>query len=141
MRKFAALALPLALLVSSAGAATLQTGVKLRVNPAVGRPNTTFQLEFKAPTGSGDTERQGLITLTGPSGSDCVSHETLRMPTGLSGSPDHVKLAPTGGQPWCSGTFHGVVEETIRPHCTPGRACPMFIAIVRVGHFQFAVRQ
>ena len=133
--------LSLLLFVGSAGAATLQTGVQLHVTPAAGHPHTTFQLVFTTPTGSGDTDRQGLITVRGPAGSGCVSSETVHMTTGLQGSADHVKLAPSDGRPWCVGAFHGVVEETVRPHCRPGRACPQFIAIVRVGYFRFTVRR
>jgi hypothetical protein len=37
------------------------------------------------------------------------------------------------------GTFQGQVDETIRPRCAPAQACPMFIALVPIGHFRFVV--
>lgn len=144
MRKVAALAaaaVSLAVFVSGAGAAALQTGVKVRVAPAAGGPRTAFRLEFKTPPGFGSSDREAVVTVSGPGGGGCVSSEAVRLTEGLPGSADHLTLAPGEGRQWCAGTFRGTVQETIRPHCGPAQACPMFIAIARVGHFKFTVRR
>lgn len=142
MRKLAALAaLSLLLLVSGAGAATLAPGVKLRVTPAVGHRHTAFELEFTTPPGFGSSDREGLISVRGPGGAGCVSSETMNLVAGVPGSGNQVKLVPTDGRPWCVGKFQGTVEETVRPHCGPAQACPMFVTILRVGHFRFTVRR
>jgi hypothetical protein len=61
-------------------------------------------------------------------------------PVAAPGSEVVVRLRPAGGRGWCVGTFAGRVEETIRPRCQSGQMCPMFIALVPIGHFSFVVR-
>ena len=42
---------------------------------------------------------------------------------------------------WCSGTYHGQVEELARPVCPRGQACPAFVALLgTLGRFSFVVR-
>ena len=139
MKTAALAALVLAIAVSGASAAVVQGGAPLRVSPGAGHRHTTFRLEYTVPARlSGDTSSES-ISLSGPGGVGCVSSESVHEQAAPNDQVA-VQLRPTGGRPWCVGTFQGEVEETVRPHCGPEQMCPMFIAIVPVGHFRFVVR-
>jgi len=126
--------------VSGASAAAVPLGATLRVTPKAGHPNSTFRLEYLAPGRYGGSVTADSITLTGPGGVGCVSSESVHEQVAAPGADVLVALRPTGGHRWCVGTFHGQVEQTVRPRCGPAQVCPMFIAIVPVGHFHFVVR-
>ncbi len=142
MKTAALVALVLAILVSGASASVVQPGASLPVTPKAGHPRSTFRLQYTAPSkGFGNDTSAGSITLSGPSGTGCVSSESVHEQVAMPGSEVLVALRPTGGRPWCVGTFHGQVDEMLRPHCGPEQVCPMFIALVPVGHFRFVVRR
>ncbi|HEY2657876.1 MAG TPA: hypothetical protein VGI55_19000 [Solirubrobacteraceae bacterium] len=141
MKTAALAALVLAVLVSGASAAVVEPGVSLPVTPKTGHPRSTFRLRYTAPSkGFGNDTSASSITLSGPGGTGCVSSESVHEQVAGPGSEVLVALRPTGGRPWCVGTFQGQVEETLRPHCGPEQVCPMFIALLPVGHFKFVVR-
>jgi len=120
--------------------AAVTLGVPLRVSPAAGHPRSTFRLQYVTPERSGVEATTDLVTLTGPSRVGCVSSESVHEQVLTPGAQVLVRLRPTGGRPWCVGTFRGEVEETVRPRCAAGQMCPMFIALLPVGHFRFVVR-
>jgi hypothetical protein len=141
MKTAALAALVLSVAVSGASAAVVPLGTPLRVTPKTGHSHSTFRLQYITPARRfGGDVTTDLITLTGPGGVGCVSSESVHAQPAAPGSPVLVALRPTGGHPWCVGTFRGQVEETVRPSCGPAQMCPMFIAMMPVGHFQFVVR-
>jgi hypothetical protein len=139
MKTAALAALVVAFAVSRASAAPIEGGLSLHVSPTVGGQRTTFRLDYREPGGFASETRADSIALTGPRGVGCVSTETLHERMTAPGSEVVVRLRPTSGRAWCAGTFQGQVDETIRPRCGPAQVCPMFIALVPIGHFRFVV--
>jgi len=130
------------LLAAASGASAAQPlgGKSLHVSPAVGGPRATFRLDYREPgAGFAGDITVDAVNLTGPSGAGCLGSESVHQQAD-PGSEVVVRLRPTGGRDWCLGTFRGQVDETVRPRCGPAQACPMFIAIMPVGHFRFVVR-
>jgi hypothetical protein len=128
-----------------AGAQVPLGGKKLTVTPARGGSSTRFVVQFSTAyrTGTTASEIRAIeVRVSGPRGAarGCTDSPTVPVSVRVPGL-QRVTLSP--GAPrarWCLGTFSGSVEETIRPNCRPGLACPQFIAIEPLGTFSFVVR-
>jgi hypothetical protein len=139
----------LALGVSAAGGLALARAAvspsRVVVAPAAGVPATVFVVSFKAPERTGNygaTERHDLLRASAPSsGRGCVTNVNLRTPDARKGHHVRVLLAPRrlGGR-WCSGVYHGQIEELETAVCPRHELCPTFV-ILRgtVGRFAFRV--
>jgi hypothetical protein len=68
----------------------------------------------------------------------------MALPAAAAGSTVRARLVPghVGGR-WCTGTFRGVITQTVSVTCGsgPAVACPMLvIAPQTIGRFHFRVR-
>ena len=117
---------------------------RITVKPSTGQARTHFVIGFTAPqktTGEIGTLRQYEISAGGPARHGCQSFVYATVGAKRDGARVSTELIPTGSSPWCAGTFHGRIVETMRPVCDPAKACPEFIAIVRtIGKFSFHVK-
>jgi hypothetical protein len=132
--------LSLAALTGAADAST----PRLTVKPSHGVRSTRFGLEFSVPNGSGvngslrNEYRVSASNSTHVRG--CVRSGTWGVPPAKPHARVRVTLNPTAlGGKWCLGMFHGTVVDILTPVCRPGTECPLFIALLHVGHFVFQV--
>ncbi len=143
---------------ASADAAPTAT-VAATVKPGKGTPSTRFVVRFQAPqsTGvAGNTRVQYAVDASlrsHPKG--CVSSISATVDHADAGSLVGVKLNPrSAGGRWCSGRFHGKIEEFVSTVCVgcPGPpgvlcaelACPassILPAPETIGKFAFRVRK
>ncbi len=132
----AACAAPVASSASSSGS------LHVTVKPGVGTARTHFAVGFRpqASGTTGSTYSRYAVEASGRSGKGCSSSAVAVAPSSPAGQLVRVTLRP--GNPsgkWCRGSYAGRVEETIRPVCSFGKACPLFIAVLTVGKFSFRV--
>ncbi len=120
------------------GAATASSAKRLKVTPSSGTSHTAFVVHLaKAVQLSSGDSISVQATREHPAG--C---RPFGATVGTTSAGTHRKFrlgAPARG--WCAGTYSGTVDETIRPTCEPGQACPQFIALTRLGSFRFTVRR
>jgi hypothetical protein len=146
-RQIGVLAAAVVAAVAWAGVATAQVpigGKHLTVTPSHGTPSSRFVVNFTTTTTTGTTGGTIRTMMIRASGSNhAPSGCTNRIEQGVNirrAGAQHVGLsAGSSGAHWCRGTFSGVVQEEIRPNCTPGTACPEYIAIETIGSFSFTV--
>lgn len=115
----------------------------ITVTPSYGSSHTQFVVRFRAPlsTDGGDSRFEHYaVAASGPSERGCVSNTGTVVPPVAKGQLVTVRLDP-GGQfhAWCRGAYHGTVTRTVRPACGFREICPMFIAVLPVGKFEFRV--
>jgi hypothetical protein len=142
----AVLALVVIPTATRARVATSLHSVPVHVTPAIGSPETSFLLSFRAPerTGRyGSSQRHDTLTAAAQAPSrGCIAAVDLRLPDARAGALIRVRLAPRhlGGR-WCTGTYRGGIAELQTPVCAPGKACPAFILLRGVlGRFSLSVR-
>jgi hypothetical protein len=129
-------------------ASTAPVLTPVHVRPSTGGPRTRFSVSFRAPaqTGTiGQVRRWDVLTATGPSRARCVSHVQMTLPASAAGSTERARLVPGSGTAhWCTGTFGGVIRQTVTTICGGGGAklmCPMLLIHPRtVGRFRFVVK-
>jgi hypothetical protein len=151
--------------VPAALAVAATNAVPITVKPKAGTAHTKFVVSFKAPAatdGTSATHRYSVSVLnsttastgatgsTGPTGttvptgssspSGCVSTAGRQIDSATQGQRLNVSLKPRASKGWCTGLFKGTIKETTTPKCSPGQACPDYIAISTVGTFRFRVR-
>jgi hypothetical protein len=139
----------LAVIATAAAAfavAAAASSPKIAVKPSHGGTKSRFKVSFVAPD---TTSITGVIRRTytvqatnARSRAGCTSEAAVSVTNAVAGSRVRVKLARTAG-PWCRGTFHGRIDEFVRPMCGPPvlAVCPMFMSqLRRVGTFKFHVR-
>jgi hypothetical protein len=115
------------------------------VTPLTASLNTVFVVSFRAPERTGlygSSERHDLLTASAPaSKAGCIRMLDVRVPDARAGANVRVTLAPRrlGGH-WCTGTYHGRIEEVQTAVCPRGRLCPTYV-LVRgtVGRFVLKV--
>jgi hypothetical protein len=117
----------------------------VRVTPSRGYPSTTFRVSFTAPARTGrvgGTRSTDVVTATGPHGpKGCVDGADTGLGASRAGQRLTATLAPAAHRSrWCPGAYTGRVDMTTRPVCQPGRMCPQFVAVRRIGSFRFVVR-
>jgi hypothetical protein len=115
------------------------------VTPARGSFSTAFVLSFRAPerTGSyGSSQRHDLITASAPAAAaGCITTLHVRAPDTRAGSNVRVTLASRklGGR-WCTGIYHGRIEEVQTALCQRGAPCPTYFQVRGiVGRFALTV--
>jgi hypothetical protein len=142
----AALALAVISTGTGAPATTRLSSAHVRVTPAAGFPNTTFVLSFRVPerTGRyGSSQRHDTLTASAPTTArGCVATFAVRVPDARAGAYVRVPLAPgrLGGR-WCTGTYHGRIEEFQTAACPRGELCPTYILVRDIfGRFALEVR-
>lgn len=112
------------------------------VTPTVGSPKTAFRVSFRAAqrTGRfGSLTRHYVVRASGPTGvNGCVSAVSKNVPASPAHSQIRVKLTPGRGN-WCSGAFHGQIEEVQGPACSKGKACHVSL-LYKVGRFKFRAK-
>jgi hypothetical protein len=121
----------------------------VKVSPASGTPTTVFAISFRTRDAADpSTGRYYAVGVNRPAaggrgcttfaGQTVVSERAHARVTVLL-SPGPSVLAPPPH--WCSGTYHGDVEELQRPVCGPGVPCPQYIVLLRrLGNFSFRVK-
>ncbi len=134
--------------VPAALAAAATSSIRVTVTPKAGQTRTKFVVSFKAPAstdGSSTTHRYTVSASTSSgastnSASGCVSTASKAITSATAGERVQVKIKPGSSGAWCTGTYKGLVRETTTPKCSPGEACPMYIAIATIGTFDFRVK-
>jgi hypothetical protein len=131
---------------TAARVATRLHAVHVRVSPATGSPQTTFALGFRAPERTGrfrSIQRHDTLTAAAQTPAHgCIATVAVRVPDARAGAQVRVSLVPgrLGGH-WCTGSYHGRIEELQTPVCPRGKACPAFILLRGVvGRFSLIVR-
>jgi hypothetical protein len=120
--------------------------VHIRVTPSAGAPTSKFVVSFRAPDRTGrygfSERRYELSASVSTNRRGCIPIAEEQLP----GAPAHAHVRVTldprhfGGR-WCSGEFHGQVEEIQAPVCPQGRLCPAFVLLLgTIGKFKFKVR-
>lgn len=119
---------------------------RVDVSPSTGGPVTMFAIRFRAPDRTGrkaGSERRYLLSVSGPANEqDCLDGADRALPFSRAGARVKALLDPRhlGGR-WCTGTFHGRVEEIRTLVCPHGTACPRFVELLgTIGRFRFTVR-
>jgi hypothetical protein len=143
-RGVVAIAVVLTVALASAAQAS---GPKPRVSPGSGGRRTEFTVSMRVPSPAireGGIDRRYSVSASGPSGSGCVSSDSVQVDNTGARSRVRVTLSANPGR-WCRGVFHGQVTEFISPVCGPPIrtrvVCPMWLAAPRViGRFRFRVR-
>jgi hypothetical protein len=117
------------------------------VTPATGSSSSSFVVSFRAPerTGRyGSSQRHYLLTASAPVSAPaggCITTLNIRVPDASAGANVRVRLAPRklGGH-WCTGTYHGRIQDIQSAACPRARPCPTY-ALVRgtVGRFALKV--
>lgn len=144
MRWTGLLALAVAAIVASTAAAAVgrtRPGPAVTVSPATGTAQTRFVVSFVAPGQTGPVgDRRYVIAASGVSGGGCDSTPAGDAAPAARARMVHVALVPSG-EGWCSGTYHGAVDEIAMPACRARMVCPLYIVVVRrIGSFSFRVR-
>ncbi len=132
-------------------AVTAARATRISVSPESGGRSTTFTLRFTAPDRTGRfgiLDRRYELTVSGPANRKrCVAQGYATLESSRAGAHVRAKLVPRRlGGVWCTGSFHGTIEEIGRPFCPPRMRCPDFarlhlaILIRTVGTFKFMVR-
>jgi hypothetical protein len=130
--------------------AAFAAGTAVSVKPRRGGASTTFTISFRAPdaTGvNGALERYYLVQGSTRTRARCTSEFSLRAPASAgapgsaAGTVLHVRVRPgTGAGHWCTGLFHGRIDEFAGPVCEKGKLCPLFLVVIRqIGAFSFRV--
>ncbi len=133
-----------AMLLFAAASQAATPGVN--VSPSSGSRHGPFTVSFAAPQksgGSGLLLRRYVVSADGPAGAHGCQDSVTRSPAAPHAHARvRVKLGVrAGGGGWCTGTFHGVVQEIAGPNCPTGKLCPAFpTAIKTIGRFTFHVR-
>jgi hypothetical protein len=119
---------------------------RITVRPATGGPTTVFTVSFVAPEATGTTRAgrrfDSLEAVLAHSTSSCVGSAEVQLPTTRAGAQVSTTLDPAklGAGRWCPGSFTGKITQNVAPVCSPGTACPQYIAIRGVvGTFRFRV--
>ncbi len=119
--------------------------VHVSVKPGSGSPRSRFVVSFKAEIGTGTIgSGQGIyrIAASVKARGKCQSSVSAVAPPSATGATVRVRLAPTGGRRWCSGTFRGEVWNTLIEPCPIGKACPAILPLPQiVGRFTFRVNR
>jgi hypothetical protein len=141
-RTVKAVAASLVLAGALAGTASARSPA-VAVKPGWGSPKTHFVVTFIAPRTagtSGGSFSPYIVSASGHQGRHCASATRALVAHARRGQRVAVTLvAPGRSHTWCRGTFAGSVSQMIRPECGPRELCPMFIALVPVGRFEFRV--
>jgi hypothetical protein len=129
----------------------LGAATSVRVNPARGAIHRTFVLQFTIPDATGEIGGAYVadwlsVSRGGPSDPGCIGQADLRLHSARAGTAFRVALDPSrlGGR-WCTGTFSGLLTQTVRLSCPAGPAraqslCPEeIIAPIILGRFRFTV--
>jgi hypothetical protein len=133
--------------VAAAGAKApgpaLDPSIPITVRPSTGTPSTTFVVSFVAPTAAGNVNglhRWYVVSARGPAKANATCTNGATKLVSYARANRRLRVPLSGGtHGWCSGTFHGSVEEWFRPICVVGRACPQFIGFRILGTFKFTV--
>ena len=118
--------------------------VEVRVDPAVGRPDTRFRLDFESTHAAGGRrrrERSYRVRVHGPHGVACVIAHEAWFSHGPPGTRLRAVLDPrrTKGGRWCRGRFRGVVIYR-DAFCERGGRCYGRPYVRRAGRVEFTVR-
>jgi hypothetical protein len=135
----------------AAAAAGAPATATVHVTPASGGPRTVFSVSFRAATRTGvvgTLRRVDTLSVArrGGGAAGCVANAEITLPAAATGEAVRVRLDPRTldaslpGASWCVAAYTGQIQETGRPVCTAGHACPQFIvALGTVGRFHFTV--
>jgi hypothetical protein len=140
----------LVLAVIAAGTWALATAglpsAHVRVTPAKGSSKTAFVLSFRAPERTGlygSSQRHDMLTASAPASvGGCIGRLNVRVPDSRAGARVRVTLAPRRfGGGWCTGTYHGRIEEVQSAVCPRGALCPNYVRLRGVvGRFVLKVK-
>jgi hypothetical protein len=120
--------------------------VHVAVTPATGSPKTTFVLSFRAPERTGlygSSQRHDVLTASASaSARGCITSLDIHVRDAGAGTQVRVTLAPRRlGGSWCSGTYHGRIEEVQTAVCPSGGLCPTYVLLRGVvGRFALNIR-
>lgn len=140
MRRLAAAALTMALVVAACGGATphvthtttSQTSSaagRLSIRPSAPTTTSRVTFAFTAPVTAGrhgPSELAFVLTLAGPRHAGCRGAQTAPVPRAVKGQTASVVL----GAGWCPGAYTARVQEFARPFCKPGQMCPQYVRLV-----------
>ncbi len=145
--------------ITASADAAQTAAVRPTVKPGTGNSRTRFVVGFRAPQNTGQTGSTRVQYAVGASlrshPKGCVSSISATVDHADAGSLVDVKLNPkSAGGRWCSGRFHGKIEEFVSTVCVgcPGPlgvlcaelACPassILPAPDTIGKFAFRVRK
>jgi hypothetical protein len=121
-------------------------GAHVRVTPASGSSKTVFVLSFRAPERTGlygSSQRHDMLSASAPaSAGGCIKRFNVRVPDARAGALVRLTLAPRRfGAGWCTGTYHGRIEEIQSAVCPRGSLCPDYVLLRGVvGRFVLRVK-
>jgi hypothetical protein len=144
--------------ISTAAHAAQTAGAHPAVKPGTGRSQTRFVVSFRAPQSTirtGPTQiRYAVVASLRSHPKGCLSSISVPVDHAGAGSMVHVKLNPkSAGRRWCTGRFHGKIEEIVTTVCgcpeSPQMICfdvpcagPAIFPIPEtIGKFSFRVRK
>lgn len=130
--------------LTAGGAGAAVRTARITVEPRTGTPSSRFVIVFRAPDATGRVgalRRSYILSAGDRTAPGCAANASMRLAPTRARSRVRVTLNPRRfGPRWCSGRFHGRIEEIAEPYCPPHRLCPAFVALIRtVGHFSFRV--
>jgi hypothetical protein len=133
-----------ALCLACAPVALAVSGVKPRISPKPGHPNTVFRVGFTAPQSAGRqgaSERSYSVQLS-VRGRGCAQTAERGVSDAVAaGERVHLRFVPPSGR-WCLGKGRGTISMTEGPYCDQAKhdPCPLFPTTTReVAHFSFRV--
>jgi hypothetical protein len=130
--------------ITAGGAGAAVRSVRITVKPRTGTPASRFVIGFRAPDTTGHVgalRRSYILSASERTAAGCAANASMTLPPARARTRVRVTLDPKHfGPRWCSGRFHGRIEEIAQPYCPPRRLCPAFVVLIRyVGRFSYRV--
>src|SRR5947209_16212485 len=93
--------------------------VRITVRPRMGTPSSRFVIVFRAPDATGRVgalRRSYILSAGDRTAPGCAANASMRLAPTRARSRVRVTLNPRRfGPRWCSGRFHGRIEEIAEP--------------------------
>jgi hypothetical protein len=111
-------------------------GHSLRIAPVQPTTRSEIRFDYPTPQASGVHGRQVIsysLSVTGPTGADCLGTREQAGPAATAGGTGTITLGPSElGRPWCPGGYTARAFELARAHCRSRAPCPQYIAVVGI---------
>jgi hypothetical protein len=111
-------------------------GAALGVSPGAPHPGDAITFSFTAPVATGIDGRYRIgysVSVTGPSGDDCVGAREVSIARVARGATATATIGPDQlGRPWCAGRYSARAFELESAACRGTAPCPQFIRVVGI---------